>query len=339
MTSPRPSFPTAMPPSEKISGPRRASFPRDVPQIAVLVELGFDRTLDYSSRLVLRNVRWIAERGELFWKLSLLMGSMNPEEWALGTVWEEAGRVVGNLTLTRRTPETGAWLMSNVAVHPDFRRRGVGRGMIRFALEDIRSRGGRNVYLQVDAENETALRMYRELGFAEIGCRISWTRGAGPAPGGSSTDGGDPSYRITPRRGPEWRTEYAFWRALSPAGFAWNTPLAEGIFRPSAGRALEQALGGESEQHFLAWCGERMAASLYAVRRVSGWEGFLMQSEGTGGGVERPLLKAAWNGATPDRNCLLETVPESSGEVLMELGFVRRRTFIWMRYTFDGGGV
>jgi ribosomal protein S18 acetylase RimI-like enzyme len=339
MTPPRPSFPAAMPPSDKFSGPRRASFPRDVPQIAVLVELGFDRTLDYSSRMVLRNVRWIAERGELFWKLSLLTGSMNPEEWALGTVWEEAGRVVGNLTLTRRAPETGAWLMSNVAVHPDFRRRGVGRGMIRFALEEIRSRGGRNVYLQVDAGNETALRMYRELGFGEIGCRISWTRGAGPAPDGSPAGGGDPSYRITPRRGPEWRTEFALWKALSPAGFAWNTPLTEGIFRPSAGRALEQALGGESEKHFLAWRGERVAASLYAVRRISGWEGFLMQSEGTGGGVERMLLKAAWNGAVPDRNCLLETVPESSGEVLAELGFVRRRTFIWMRYTFDGGGV
>jgi GNAT superfamily N-acetyltransferase len=308
-----------------------------VPSITQLVELGFDRTLDYSSRYVLRNMRWIAERGEIFWKLSVLFGTVNPEEWAFGSVWEEAGRVVGNITLTRRTPEIGAWLMSNIAVHPDFRRRGVGRGMVRFALEDIRSRGGKNVYLQVDAENETAVRMYRELGFGEIGRRISWTRGPGPGAGGDPSRG-DPSYRIAPRRALEWREEYALWKAISPAGFAWNTPLSEGIFHPSAGKWLEQALLGESQKHFLAWRGGRVAASLYVIRHSSGWEGFLVQEEGTGGVVERPLWKEAWNGAAPDVNCLLETVPESSSYVLSEMGFQKRRSFVWMRYTFEGGG-
>jgi ribosomal protein S18 acetylase RimI-like enzyme len=339
MAFPRQSFSPSTPSPETSSGPRRAAFPRDVPQIAGLVELSFDRTLDYSSRLALRNVRWMAERGETFWKLSILLGSVNPEEWAHGAVWEEAGRVVGNITLTRRTPETGAWLMSNVAVHPDFRRRGAGRGMIRFALDEIQSRGGSTVYLQVDVENETAVRMYRELGFGEIGRRTSWTRSPGPAAGGAGGIGDDPSCRVAPRRTPEWREEYALWKAISPAGFAWNTPLSEGIFRPSAERWLQQAMLGESQKHYLAWCGGRVAASLYAIRRPSGWEGFLLQAEGTGGRVERSLWKEAWKGAAPDTNCLLETVPESSADVLTDLGFQKRRTFIWMRYTIEGGGV
>jgi GNAT superfamily N-acetyltransferase len=314
-------------------------FPRDVPQITELVGLCFDRTLDYSSRYILRNVRWIAQGGNFIWKLSILFGSVNPEEWAFGSVWEETGRVVGTVTLTHRKPEAGGWLISNVAVHPDFRRRGVGRGMVRFALGEIRFRGGRNAYLQVDAENETAVRMYRELGFGEIGRRISWTRGPGPMPGGDPAGGGDPAYRVAPRRAPEWREEYALWKTVSPAGFTWNTPLSAWIFRPSAGRRLEQALLGESQKHFLAWRGERVAASLYAIRHPSSWEGSLVQDEGTGGRVERPLWKEAWNGAAPDVNCLLETVPESSAAVLTEMGFQKRRSFVWMRYTIEGGGV
>ncbi len=333
-------FPQAPSPASPsvVSGPRRARFPRDVPQITELVGQSFAGTLDYSSRQVLRNVRWIAERGELFWRLSILMGSVNSEEWAHASVWEQEGRVVGNATLTLRKPEKDAWLISNVAVQPEFRRRGFGRGMIRFALGDIRSRGGRKVYLQVDVENETAVRLYRELGFEEFGRRITWTRNPGPAtpvhPGAS----GDPADRISPRRASEWREEYAFWKSVSPDGFTWNTPLTAGLFRPSAAKWLEQALLGESEKHFLAWRGERLEAALITFQRFFGWEGFLIQNGESGGSVERALWEEAWKGASLQMNCLLETVPESSQAVLEQLGFQKRRTFQWMRYTIEGGG-
>jgi RimJ/RimL family protein N-acetyltransferase len=338
MTSPAPPVSPSTILSAIVSGPRRALFPRDVPQITELVELCFSGTLDYSSRHILRNVRWIAQRGELFWKLSILLGSVNSEEWVVASVWEDEGRVVGNATLTLRKPENGAWLISNVAIHPDFRRRGFGRGMIRFALDEIRSRGGRRVYLQVDVENETAVRIYRELGFEEIGRRINWTRMPGPTTRVDPAASGDPSYRITPRRATEWREEYAFWKGISPAGFAWNTPLTAGLFRPSVARWLEQVLLGESEKHFLARHGERVEGTLFTFQRFFGWEGFLMQTEGSGGSVELALWKEAWKDTVPQVNCLLETVPESSAAVLEQLGFQKRRTFQWMRYTINGGG-
>ncbi len=338
MTFPTPpDFPSTIL-STLVSGPRRAVFPRDVPQITELVGLCFSGTLDYSSRQILRNVRWIAERGGFFWKLSILLGSVNSEEWVAASVWEDEGRVVGNATLTLRKPEKGAWLISNVAIHPDFRRRGFGRGLICFAVDEIRSRGGRNVYLQVDVANETAVRMYRELGFEEIGRRINWTRMPGPAARVDPAASGDPSYRITPRRASEWREEYAFWKGISPAGFAWNTPLTAGLFRPSVARRLEQVLLGESEKHFLARRGGRVEAALFSFQRFFGWEGFLIQTEGSGGGVELALWKEAWKDTFPQVNCLLETAPESSTAVLEQLGFQKRRTFQWMRYTIKGGG-
>jgi GNAT superfamily N-acetyltransferase len=333
-----PPFPPNRPSPSNDSGPRRTSFPRDVPQIAELVELCFTGTLDYASRQVLRNVRWIAQRGEVVWKLSLLLGGVNREEWVHGSVWEDAGRLVGNLTLTLRKPEAGAWLISNVAVHPDFRRRGYARGLVRHALGEIRLRGGMKAYLQVDADNETAVRMYHELGFEEIGRRITWFRSSKPEPSGGSAPVRDPLYRVAPRRSSQWRDEYALWKEITPAGFTWNAPLSESAFRPSATRWLEQTMLGEMETHFLASRDGRMEAALLVFGRFSGCEGFLIQRDGTGGTVEQALLEEAWKRMSSGWNCLLETVPESSATILEKLGFQKRRMFIWMRYTIEGGG-
>jgi GNAT superfamily N-acetyltransferase len=317
------------------AGPRLARYPQDVPQITRLVELCFADVLDYASRRMLRDVREIAEMGGLAWRLARLVGGVRPEEWLLGSVWEESGVIAGNATLTRRTPEPRAWLISNVAVHPDFRRRGIARELVRHALEAVRSRGGRNLYLQVDGANETAARLYRELGFAEIGRRTAWTRAheerIPPAPGTGVQAGF--------RRPSEWMEEFELWRDVTPAGSAWNTPLQKSAFRPSPGRAFENFLTGEQELHVLARRAGKAVAALSAYSRLSGWEGALVQRPDTRGSVERALLDAVWRVFPPDRSILLETTPEAADDVLLQLGFQKRRIFIWMRYTFQGGGL
>jgi len=324
----------SIPPS---SGPQRARFPQDVPQITELVELGFAGVLDYPSRKMLRDVRGIARMGEAAWGLSRLFGAINPEEWVLGSVWREEGRIVANATLTRRTPEAGAWLISNVAVDPDFRRRGIARGLVKYALDEIRSRGGRKVYLQVDAVNESTVRLYREAGFLDIGCRIAWLRAREEKKTPRLEALADSSCRVSTRVSSEWVEEYALWKDVSPSGSAWNTPLTEQSFRPRFWKWMEQMLEGGTEKHFLARCGGRVEAALSAFSRWTGWEGVLIQREGTGGKVERDLLDAAWKTFPPEQSVLLETTPEASADSLVKLGFQKRRTFIWMRYTFDGG--
>jgi ribosomal protein S18 acetylase RimI-like enzyme len=323
--------------AEPPSGPRRARFPQDVPQIAQLVELGFAEVLDYASRKALRDVRQIAEMGVAAWSLARIFGGIQPDEWVLGSVWEEEGRVVGNVTLTRRTPERGAWLISNVAVHPNFRRRGIARRLARHAVDVIRAEGGRVIYLQVDVANESALRMYRELGFAEIGGRVAWIRAREekkpPPPEESAAD----PCRVSLRTSSEWAEEFALYRDVSPDGTAWNTPLLESAFRPSVWKSVGGWLTGGLEKHYLARCGGRLDAVLSAYSRFSGWEGALIQRGGTGGKVERALLEAAWKVFPPDRGVLLETTAEASVDVLAKLGFQKRRTFLWMRYTIPGG--
>jgi hypothetical protein len=78
--------------------------------------------------------------------------------------------------------------------------------------------------------------------------------------------------------------------------------------------------------------------ALITFQRYFGWEGFLIQTGESGGKVELALLKLAWGGGFPQVNCLLETVPGTSEGELTQLGFQKRRTFQWMRYTLEGGG-
>jgi GNAT superfamily N-acetyltransferase len=323
--------------SEPPSGARRARFPQDVPQITQLVELCFSAVLDYSSRKALRDVRWIAERGNAAWTISRIFGGLQPDEWMFGTVWEEEGRVVGNITLTHRAPESGAWLISNVAVHPSFRRRGIARDLIRYAMDVIRAEGGRTIYLQVDAVNESAVRIYRELGFVEIGGRITWLRGREEKKLPRPEEIAAAPCRISIRKSSEWGEEYALYQEVSPYGTAWNTPLEENTFRTTLWKSIEGVLAGEVERHFFARCGGRVEAALVAFNRFSGWEGALIQRGGTSGKVEQALLDAAWKVFPPDRGVLLETMPDVSVDSLAKLGFQKRRTFIWMRYTILGG--
>ncbi len=55
--------------------------------------------------------------------------------------------------------------IQNVGVAPDFRGIGLGKALVRKALEGFREAGLRRAYLEVTAENASAIRLYRSVGF------------------------------------------------------------------------------------------------------------------------------------------------------------------------------
>ena len=59
----------------------------------------------------------------------------------------------------------------NVAVHPERRGRGFGRLLLEAIVGEARSSRARVVYLEVRAGNVVARRLYRSLGFGELGIR------------------------------------------------------------------------------------------------------------------------------------------------------------------------
>lgn len=89
---------------------------------------------------------------------------VNPSRAPTGGIDEApvVGFVVGALT-----PSHGQTVghIKDLAVHPDARRNGVGRTLLRAALDRLAAEGARTVKLEVRASNEPAKQLYREEGF------------------------------------------------------------------------------------------------------------------------------------------------------------------------------
>ena len=62
----------------------------------------------------------------------------------------------------------------NVAVHPEHRGGAIGRQLVEAVLDDGRATGARVVYLEVRAGNVAARRLYRRLGFRDLGVRRAY---------------------------------------------------------------------------------------------------------------------------------------------------------------------
>lgn len=65
----------------------------------------------------------------------------------------------------------GECYMDNVAVFPQYRGRGVATALLNALIEEAKKRGGEFISLEVRPSNENAVRLYKKLGFCEVGRR------------------------------------------------------------------------------------------------------------------------------------------------------------------------
>jgi len=76
--------------------------------------------------------------------------------------------IVGYVCLWRIADEVH---VTNLAVHPAYRRRGVGRHLMGTLLEHYRGQGAARVALEVRPSNVEARRLYEAFGFRQVGLR------------------------------------------------------------------------------------------------------------------------------------------------------------------------
>ena len=103
------------------------------------------------------------------WSRSMFAGELaKPSSICLGAVDAEREELVGYLIISRYVD---AWHVMNIAVAPEYRRRGIARSLME-RLFDVTSRDARRGYtLEVRVSNEAAIRLYEELGFKARGVR------------------------------------------------------------------------------------------------------------------------------------------------------------------------
>lgn len=66
--------------------------------------------------------------------------------------------------------------MMNVAVHPDYRRKGYAEALVLALCDELKERGNTTLALEVRASNEPAKALYEKLGFTLAGRRPNYYR-------------------------------------------------------------------------------------------------------------------------------------------------------------------
>ena len=85
-----------------------------------------------------------------------------------GWVAEVDGKIAAMLVLWFIVDEAH---IATIAVHPNFRRQGIGEQILRHALRNVRNEGAQRAFLEVRAGNAAAQAMYKKYGFEVAGVR------------------------------------------------------------------------------------------------------------------------------------------------------------------------
>jgi len=164
----------SLPVSHEVGGKMRSINPlRDLPRIADLVELCFHKNMDREGQRYVKEMRDASKSNKfLQWANSSLP--------MLGYVWEEGKEIIGNISIVPF--RQGTFLLANIAVHPDYRRQGIARQLTQQAMQHTRQRGAKEIWLQVEEDNQPAIQLYRSLGFEDQALRSIWNASTGIAP-------------------------------------------------------------------------------------------------------------------------------------------------------------
>ncbi len=224
---------------------------RDLKAVADLIELCFSNTLDGDGKRYLQRMRQEARRSNHWFDSAALMTSVTAE----GFIWEEDGQIVGNISLI---PFAGVgrpiYLIANVAVHPDFRGRGIARALTNAAMKWTQNRRVRSVWLQVRDDNLPAKRLYKSMGFIERARRTTWTVQPGNFEGQAP-----PGVRIVSQKSRHWKLQKHWLRQNYPDELFWYWPVRPGAFQPGIWAMVANFF---TETRLRHWGVERQSALL-----------------------------------------------------------------------------
>ncbi len=258
-------LPAADPPSATGNGLRPVNLRTDLTALADLLELAFASTMDSGGRSAIREMRALSRVGP---GLSVLQGLSDlAQGMSLGYVWVQDGRLIGNVSVYPANCPADlahAWIIANVAVHPDYQRRGIAHQLMQASLDMVRRQGGSKAILQVDADNYTAQRVYERLGFVPERTWTTWRRSITALKPPPMPD----SPYITHRSSREWQAEYRLAEQVFPVahgGLGWLRPLYPGQFRRTLGARLKDWLNLRSVERLIIRAdeGDRLLASLW----------------------------------------------------------------------------
>ena len=90
--------------------------------------------------------------------------------WLVALDGETVAGYIGSQTVMDETD------MMNVAVHPEYRRQGIGEALVMALIRQLQQTSSRNLSLEVRTSNVSARNLYEKLGFIQVGKRPRYYR-------------------------------------------------------------------------------------------------------------------------------------------------------------------
>jgi ribosomal protein S18 acetylase RimI-like enzyme len=273
---------------------RSLNIVRDLPGVADLVEKCFADTMDTDGQNYIQQMRRAGKDNTfLRWASRAVETASLPLS---GYVWEENGEIIGNVSLIPyRQSGKKYYLIANVAVRQEYRKRGIGRTLTMAAMIHARQHHSDETWLHVREDNPGAISLYRSLGFLEIARRTTWQ-----AQPGRLTHPGKPRISISRRNTSDWITQETWLRRLYPDFLAWHQPIPWNAFRPGVLPAIYRFMLDQDIRHWVA--------------RINGY----------------PSTFVSWEATTEHHNRLWIAIPPEPDEDLMtELLLYARQQILW----------
>lgn len=225
---------------------RPISLPADLLEIADLIEVCFNATMDEDGWEYLRHIRRSAkDPGLIRWYPAAGEMAAYPLH---GYVWEENNHIIGNISLIPFEFNRGwRYLIANVAVSPEYRGRGIGHQLTRKGMEHIRNLGLGEAWLHVREDNPAALHIYDSLGFEERCRRETWQ-----TPNSYVAILPAPDVNITRRIKEDWSKQNQWLLSTYPEDVAWHLSFNPERFKPSFWVNLLHFVEGHDMFHWVA---------------------------------------------------------------------------------------
>ena len=300
--------------------------------VSDLVELCFADRLSPDGEALLRKMRSSAQ-GQHFQNWAYAMAGRVSMPFT-GYVWEEAGEIIGNLSLIPyHISGKHYYMIANVAVHPDFQRKGIARSLLREAMGFLIPRKLDGIWLQVDEGNQGAVDLYTRQGFNEISRRTTWILKPREVPE-EFLKWDVPGFDVVQHRARHWAQQRKWLENNYPPEVRWHLPLRPEYLQGGiAGKIARLMLLDPRIQQWSVTAGNELigVVSWQSSKTYADWL-WIASSPETEGVLLDAFLPYWMNLPGRKRPLRLDFPFRKTNHSLETHWFKPARTLIWMRY-------